>query len=95
MDCSPCPRYGDNTTVAGWADLPDHARSFRPDGHEWPWYLDWTFGETTHLRLPERFRAGLACELIWNSLPPVVRKSRASPLRLGILRLLAQLTPPK
>lgn len=70
MDCARCPRCGDDTTVAGWADLPDHALSFQPDGIHWLRHLLWHFGETTHVQLPERFLACLECGLIWNSLPP-------------------------
>ncbi len=70
MDHTHCPRCGDKTTVAGWTDAPDHAVSFQPDGIHWLRHLLWHFGETTHVRLPERFRACLACGLIWNSLPP-------------------------
>jgi hypothetical protein len=69
MNRTPCPRCNDNTTVVGWADAPDHARSFQPDGIHWLRHLLWHFGQTTHVRLPERFQACLACGLIWNSLP--------------------------
>ncbi len=65
-----CPRCGDNTTVAGWNDVPEHAHSFQPDGIHWLRHVLWHFGETTHVDLPDRFRACLACGLIWNSLPP-------------------------
>ena len=70
MDRAHCPRCGADTTVAGWTDEPDHARSFQPDGIHWLRHLLRHFGETTHVHLPERFRACLACGLIWNSLPP-------------------------
>ena len=70
MDRATCPRCGDAATVAGWADAPDRARSFQPDGIHWLRHLLWHFGEATHLGLPERFRACLGCGLIWNSLPP-------------------------
>lgn len=64
------PRCGAETTVTGWNDVPDHARSFQPDGIHWPRHLLWHYGEATHVDLPERFRACLGCGLIWNSLPP-------------------------
>ena len=70
MDLASCPRCGASTTVAGWTDAPNHAHSFQPDGIHWLRHLLWHFGEATHVRLPERFRACLACGLIWNSLPP-------------------------
>jgi hypothetical protein len=69
MDRALCPRCGEGTTVTGWTDEPDHARSFQPDGIRWLRHILWHFGETTHVHLPERFRACLACGLIWNSLP--------------------------
>jgi hypothetical protein len=43
---------------------------FQPDGIRWLRHLLSHFGETTHVRLPDRFRACLACGLIWNSLTP-------------------------
>jgi hypothetical protein len=49
--------------------VPDHARHFQPDGIHWLRHLLWHFGETTHVDLPDRFRACLTCGLIWNSLP--------------------------
>jgi hypothetical protein len=70
MDPARCPRCGDNTTVAGWQDVPDHARYFQPDGIHWLRHMLWHFGQTTHVNLPDRFQACLACGLIWNSLPP-------------------------
>jgi hypothetical protein len=70
MDHTPCPRCGDDKTVAGWCDLPDQSHLFQPDGIHWLRHLLSHFGESTHVRLPDRFRACLACGLIWNSLPP-------------------------
>jgi hypothetical protein len=70
MDHAPCPRCGADTSVAGWSDSPDQSHLFQPDGIHWMRHLLWHFGETTHVRLPDRFRACLACGLIWNSLPP-------------------------
>ena len=70
MDRTPCPRCGDDKTVAGWTDGPENARSFQPDGIHWLRHLLWHFGETTHVRLPERFRACLACGLALASLNP-------------------------
>jgi hypothetical protein len=70
MDNAPCPRCGDDKTVAGWSDLPDHSCSFEPDTMHWMRHLLWHFGESPHVRLPDRFRACLSCGLIWNSLPP-------------------------
>jgi hypothetical protein len=70
MDHESCPKCGDNSTVAGWNDEPDHAHVFQPDGIHWLRHLLWHFGETTHVDLPDRFRACLACGLIWNRLPP-------------------------
>jgi hypothetical protein len=70
MEHVPCPRCGDDKSVAGWTDPPDKACSFQPDGIHWLRHLLWHFGETTHIRLPDRFRACQACGLIWNSLSP-------------------------
>jgi hypothetical protein len=70
MDHARCPRCGENETVAGWTDLPEQSCSFQPDGIHWLRHILWHFGETTHVRLLERFRACLACGLIWNCLPP-------------------------
>ena len=70
MDRAPCPRCGDDKTVAGWCDLPDQSHLFQPDGIHWLRHLLSHFGESTHVRVPDRFRACLACGLIWNSLPP-------------------------
>jgi hypothetical protein len=69
MDRTPCPRCGDDSTVTGWADKPDQPHFFQPDGIHWLRHLLWHFGQTTHVPLPERFRACLSCGLIWNSLP--------------------------
>jgi hypothetical protein len=43
---------------------------FQPDGIHWLRHLFRRFGESTHVRMPDRFRACQACGLIWNSLPP-------------------------
>jgi hypothetical protein len=68
MDHVHCPRCGDDSTVTGWGDTDEHA--FQPDGIHWLKHVLWHFGQTTHVSLPDRFRACLACGLIWNSLPP-------------------------
>ena len=70
MEPATCPRCGVDTTVAGWTDESEHARSFQPAGIHWLRHLLWHYGETTRVRLPDRFQACLACGLIWNSLPP-------------------------
>jgi hypothetical protein len=67
MDRAPCPQCGDDSTVAGWADEPDLAHFFRPDGIHWLRHLLRHFGQNTHVSLPDRFRACLTCGLIWNS----------------------------
>jgi hypothetical protein len=66
MSHTPCPRCGGVRTVAGWADDPGHAASFQPDGVHWLRHLLWHCGESTHVALPDRFRACLARGLVWN-----------------------------
>jgi hypothetical protein len=68
MDRAPCPQCGDDSTVAGWADKPDHAHFFQPDGIHWLRHLLRHFGQNNHVSLPDRLRACLTCGLIWNSL---------------------------
>jgi hypothetical protein len=70
MDRVPCPRCGDDKSVVGWTDPPEQSCSFQPDGIHWLRHLLWHFGETTHVRLPDRFRACQARGLICNSLSP-------------------------
>jgi hypothetical protein len=70
MDHTPCPRCGDDSSVAGWTDPQEQSWLFQPDGIHWLRHLFRRFGESTHVRMPDRFRACQACGLIWNSLPP-------------------------
>jgi hypothetical protein len=70
MDHARRQRCGDDRTVEGWRHLAEHPCAFQPDGIRWLQHLSWHFGETTQVRLPERIRAGPACRLSWNSLPP-------------------------
>ncbi len=77
MDYAPCPRCSDDGAEAGWTDSEAQCSLFQPDGIYRLRQLFWHFGESIHVRMPERFRPCQACGLIWNNLPP--EAMRAAP----------------